>query len=84
MDEAIDWKNGDFVFKGESLESVMRRVARWYDVEVSYSSDELKNITVGGFVSRSRSISAVLELMERTGKVNFKIEGRKIIVTKLK
>ncbi|RZM30147.1 MAG: FecR family protein [Pedobacter sp.] len=80
--DVIDWKRGDFVFRGESLENVMRRVSRWYDVEVSYASEDLKSITVGGFVSRSRSISAVLELMERTGKLTFKIEGRKVFVSK--
>ena len=80
--DVIDWKNGDFVFRGESLENVMRKISRWYDVEVSYASDDLKAITVGGFVSRSRSISAVLQLMERTGKLKFNVEGRRVIVSK--
>ena len=81
-EDVIDWKNGDFVFRGESLEKVMRKISRWYDVEVTYASDDLKRITVGGFVSRSRSISAVLQLMERTGKLKFKIEGGRVIVSR--
>src|SRR5690606_9816620 len=36
-DAKIDWKNGFFQFDNESLEKIMQRVARWYDVEVVYS-----------------------------------------------
>lgn len=81
-EDEIDWKNGDFVFKDESLESIMRKIARWYDVEVIYRDDVPQNVSLEGLVSRSKSISEVLSLIESTGKVNFTIEGRKIIVTK--
>lgn len=80
VNEVISWKNGDFIFNDEPLESIMRKIARWYDVEVIYDANVRKNITLGGYVSRSRNISAILERMERTGKVKFKIEGRKIQV----
>jgi transmembrane sensor len=78
--EVIAWKKGDFIFNDETLESVMRKVSRWYDVEVVYAEAAPKNFTIGGFVSRSKPISAVLELMEKTGNVKFKVLGRRIIV----
>lgn len=77
---AIDWKNGDFIFEGEKLESIMYKIARWYDVEIVYADGAPKNFMLGGFVSRSKPISAVLELMEKTKRVRFKVEGRKITV----
>jgi transmembrane sensor len=80
--QAIAWKNGEFVFEGEALESIMRKVARWYDIEVTYAANAPKEFTLSGVVSRTRNISAVLERMESTGKVKFKIEGRKVTVTK--
>jgi transmembrane sensor len=82
LEDEIDWKNGDFVFKEESLESIMRKIARWYDVQVIYRDDVPQNVALEGLVSRSKSISAVLSMIELTGKVHFTIEGRKIIVTK--
>lgn len=82
VEDEIDWKNGDFVFKEESLESIMRKIARWYDVQVVYQEDVPQNVSLEGLVSRSKSISAVLSLIESTGKVHFIIEGRKVIVTK--
>ena len=80
----LAWKNGYFKFKRESLESIMKKVARWYNVEVIYAADAPKQVTLGGFISRSKNISAILESMEQTEKVSFKIEGRRITVLKFK
>lgn len=79
-EEVMAWKNGDFIFKDESIESIMRIVSRWYNVDVVFEDELTKNIKLGGFVSRSKNISAVLTMMELTKRVQFKVAGRKIIV----
>lgn len=78
---AVAWKNGEFVFR-EDLRSAMRKVARWYDVEVVYDESAPENLTLGGWMSRSTSISEVLNHIQLTGKVHFKLEGRRVIVSK--
>ena len=82
IESAIAWKNGDFIFKGEGLETAMLRVARWYNVDVVYDASAPKTLELGGWVSRSRNISAVLKMMATTGEVHFKVEGRRVLVTK--
>jgi transmembrane sensor len=82
VSDIVDWKNGDFVFRGESLEVVMRKLARWYNIDVVYESGAPKNLILGAYLSRFRPISVVLERLEKTGKVKFKIEGKKIVVMK--
>jgi transmembrane sensor len=77
--EELDWKNKQFILNNEDLQIVMRRLARWYDVDVVYKG-EPADVQFVGVVSSSRNITGVLKLMERTGKVHFKIEGRKITV----
>ncbi len=78
--DAIAWKNGDIVFDNESLESILRKIARWYNVNIVYSANVPKDLTMTGSISRSQPLSAVLEIMEKTKKVKFKIEGRRIMV----
>jgi transmembrane sensor len=80
LENIMAWKNGDFVFKEESLASIMRKVSRWYDVDVVYADTQKQNAAFGGWVSRSKNISAVLKVIELTGKVHFKVEGRRITV----
>lgn len=78
-DEIIDWKNGNFIFYEEPLESIMRKVARWYDVEVKYEGSP-GDLTFTGVVSRSKNISAMLNALDKTGKVHFKVAGKVVTV----
>ncbi|MBE9599842.1 FecR family protein [Pedobacter sp. MC2016-24] len=80
-EEAIAWKNGLFIFDNEPLESVLRKVARWYNVEIVYTNG-IPNNTFIGSVSRFDQVSKVLNVLESTGSVHFKIEGRRITVLK--
>lgn len=78
--KVLAWKQGDFVFRGEPLDEALRVIARWYDIDVKYEREASKEITVGGTVSRSKTIRSVLDLMEQTEKVKFKVAGRVITV----
>jgi transmembrane sensor len=80
MDKAVAWKNNYFVFNGERIESIMRQISRWYDVDVSYEGDMNGKEFVGS-VSRSQNVLEVLRKLEKTGTIHFRVEGRKIIVT---
>jgi transmembrane sensor len=82
VQEAIAWKQGDFVFRNTDFKTVMRKIARWYDVEIVYDASAPSDIPLGGLVSRSKNISVLLNLMEETGAVHFNVEGRRITVSK--
>jgi ferric-dicitrate binding protein FerR (iron transport regulator) len=77
-EEALAWKNGVFLFNEASIETVMRQVERWYDIEVSYAG-KIPAGHFSGTVNRNANISQVLKILELSD-VHFRIEGRKIIV----
>ncbi|WP_286779287.1 MULTISPECIES: FecR family protein [Sphingobacterium] len=78
-DKAIAWKNGKFVFHSEGLESIMKKLARWYNVEVDIKADVSDKVFTGS-ISRNDNISKILEKISYTQAVKFKIEGRRITV----
>ncbi|WP_316792200.1 FecR family protein [Pedobacter frigoris] len=80
-EDVVAWKNGLFIFNDESLESIMRKVSRWYDVEVVYQ-DKLPRVSFLGALSRSKNLSALINILEESGEVHFKIQGRRIVVMK--
>lgn len=80
VDNVIDWKNGDFYLDGVEFKTAMRKIARWYNMEVVYAEVLPDNIRSGGWVSRNNSLSAVLKSIEASGQVHFKIEGKKILI----
>lgn len=79
VNQAIAWKNGNFVFNDTALEGIMRQVSRWYDVDVTFQ-DDVQSLQFGGVVSRKENASAVLTLLELTGEVDFDVKGRDIVV----
>ncbi|QNL49333.1 FecR family protein [Olivibacter sp. SDN3] len=80
-DDILAWKKGHFVFQNDHIEEVMRAIALWYDVDVVYQGD-MTGETFIGTISRFERIEELLKTIELTGGVHFKIEGRKILVTK--
>ena len=82
VDESIAWKNGYFMFNNERQESILRKVARWYNVEIEYADADAKEVMYYGTVSRFEKISKVLRKFEQTGEVRFDIKGNKVIVYK--
>jgi ferric-dicitrate binding protein FerR (iron transport regulator) len=78
-EEAVAWKNGYFQFASASLQQVMRQIARWYDVDISYAG-KVPERRFGGKISRDNNASEVLKVLELS-KVKFRIEDKRIIVT---
>lgn len=78
LDEVIAWKNGLFRFDNEDLPTIMRKIARWYDIEVIFQ-DDVPESRFSGMISRNTNLSQVLKVLEING-VHFKIEGEKISV----
>lgn len=75
---AVMWKNGYFLFNDESLASIMRKVSRWYNIEIVYKGAVAQK-TFGGTISRFKNLSELLEVLEATGSVHFKIEEGRVI-----
>jgi transmembrane sensor len=76
--EVIAWKNGLFQFKNATVESIMKQVARWYDIELIIESGASQQID--GSFPRNTQLSNVLRILELTDKVRFKVDGKKVIV----
>ena len=78
-EEALAWKSGYFMFDNEGIESIMRKISRWYDVEVVFEQTDSKQV-FSGTVSKFSNVSTVLNILELTGGVQFEIEERRITV----
>lgn len=75
-----DWKDGYFIFNKESLNDILNRLARWYNVDIVFKND-LRNIQLDGIISRNTILSDVLTMLSTTKKVHFEIHNRIVYVT---
>ncbi|MFT3826612.1 MAG: DUF4974 domain-containing protein [Chitinophagaceae bacterium] len=78
-DEVMAWKNGLFHFEDADIKTVMRQLARWYDLEVEFEGALPK----GGFtgeLGRTLTLSQVLKILSGT-RVKYRIEeGNRIVI----
>lgn len=76
---AVAWHNGYFQFDRSDIHSVMKQLARWYDVDVKFAG-KVTHDKFGGSIPRDASLSQVLRTLEQS-MVHFKIDGKTVTVT---
>lgn len=82
QEESIAWKNGEFMFNEETLGSAMRKLARWYDLEIEIDQT-VQNISLWGSISRYENFGEVLQIIKLTDKnIHVVIEGRRVKLMK--
>ncbi|SEN07867.1 FecR family protein [bacterium A37T11] len=78
----LAWRNGQFNFQNETLVSIMQQIARWYNVDVEFKDEALKNETYAAISTRFDQVAVLLNLLEKTGDAHFTIHNRTIIISK--
>ena len=75
---AMAWKNGFISFRHADLQSLMRQVERWYDIDVVYQGN-IPPRSFSGDVSRSADLSKMLRILEASN-IHVSVDGKKLIV----
>ncbi|HEX8024054.1 FecR family protein [Mucilaginibacter sp.] len=78
-DEFVAWRNGVILFRNADIHDVMRKISRWYNVEVEYQG-QMGNDTYNGEIPRNAAFSEVLKIL-KLDDINVKLNGRKLIVS---
>jgi len=55
------WKNGMFIFDYENNRSIMKKISRWYDIDVDFKGN-MQNVNLVGNYSRYKSLSICLDI----------------------
>lgn len=79
LDQVMAWKNGLFHFENVDIKAVMRQISRWYDIEVEYKG-AISNEPLIIEIPRNTNLSDVLKVLETTTELQFKVEGKKVLV----
>ena len=77
--QAMAWKKGLFDFNHADLQTVLRQLARWYDIDVKFEGN-ISPRTFHGKITRDLNLSQVIQLLQDVG-IKFRIEGKILVVT---
>lgn len=81
-EEVMAWHNGLFKFREVPIEDIMLQAKRWYGIEVVYAGTISEHFV--STIPRQSTAIQFFEILEKTGRVQFKIEGKKVTVSAVK
>lgn len=83
LDAALSkaWTSGEYKFKDERLESIVRRLENYYNVKIHIANDSLKNILYTGTFTLDQNIRDVLRLINYEGQFTYRIKGKEIVLS---
>lgn len=80
LEQTMAWHKEVFAFRDASIVSIMRQAQRWYDIEVVYEGKVNREQPLNGDIPRNVNLSQLLKILEATGSVHFRIEGKTVTV----
>ncbi|MGN7823271.1 FecR family protein [Chitinophaga sp. 22536] len=79
VNNAVAWKNGYFSFDDADIPTVMRQLARWYDMDVVYAGNVPEG-TFTGEIGRNLTQDQLMKILKQA-RINFKLEeGRRLVI----
>lgn len=76
------WTKGVFEFNNASLKDIMCQLERWYNVEVDYATEDLKDIRFTGSILKNESLGYALEMIQKISDVRFSKHNGRVLIEK--
>lgn len=78
LSTVTDWTEDQFIFYNETIENIMHKISRWYNVNISVD-EKIKNARYTGILSRKQPLVKILDALRMTDELEFDIQADKKI-----
>jgi transmembrane sensor len=79
-EQFIAWTKGMFVFENEPIENILKVLSRWYDFDIEFKDDNIKNQRFTISLGRYDQVSKILDMISISSDVKFSTKGNSILV----
>ncbi len=77
----IAWIDGDFFLQNKSFYEIMKVLSRWYDMDVKFENEGLKEVRLRGVIRKSQNITDILNTIKDFGILqNYEINNKTLIL----
>jgi len=74
------WAKGNYEFRNTSLSEIVAQLSRWYNVDIYFKNESLKDKRFAGIIFRDEELNFAIEVIERVSNVHFTREGETIYI----
>lgn len=75
VDKYIAWRDGNLIFRDDKMEEVVKRLSRWFNVEIFINDPEIKAYIYKA-TFRNENLMQVLNLLKISAPIDFRITER--------
>lgn len=76
------WRHGRFVFEDQTLGVIMCDLSRWYNFSYTFTDPGLSELEFMGSIPRYSDFATAVTILENSGGLEFRIDGREVTVSK--
>ena len=78
--EYTAWHYNRLSFDNQSLENIMKKLERWYNIEVAYSSDNIRNFHITMDINKYESFNKLAQAIEKMNELKIQIKKNKVVL----
>ena len=78
VEKYIAWRDGNLIFRDDSMEDVVKRLSRWFNVEITINDPGIKNYIYKA-TFRNENLVQVLNLLKLSAPIDYRITDRKAL-----
>jgi ferric-dicitrate binding protein FerR (iron transport regulator) len=78
VDKYIAWREGNLIFRDDNMEEVVKRLSRWFNVEIIINDPEIKGYNYKA-TFRNENLEQVLNLLRISAPIDFRTTERKAL-----
>lgn len=71
VDHYFSWREGVFIFKNDNLEHIMKRLARYYNVNIEIENPTLAGETFSGYLDLREDVEKVIGIIKETTPLEY-------------
>lgn len=84
VDRYFSWRNGELIFRNDNLGYIMKKLSRYYNVEITIEDQTSGLGTFSGHLDLKEDLDKVIGIIKETTDLKYQwIEDNKIIINKL-
>lgn len=76
----LAWKDGKFIFEDQTLEQIMKQLQRWYEMEVFYASDAVRNYRFSGDLKKYDDFGKIIKMIEEVAGLQISINHQCVVI----
>lgn len=80
VEKYFSWRDGIFIFKNDSMKSIMKKISRYYNIEIDINNKELSEATFSGYLDVKDNVENIIKVIQETTKFDYSITNNKLII----